>query len=90
MERPRRFDGRQCGLWQSVVAGGEIKRDAWRNAAASGEIVGTCRNCGGYVVPDDPSEYNDIPLQWYVARCLECGGEVAAPGGRVGRNRGKS
>lgn len=90
MERGRRFDGRQCGLWQSVAHSGQIKTGAWGDAAAAGGVIGTCRSCGGYLVPDDPYRYGDTPLEWYIARCLECGHECAAPGGRVLHKSGRA
>jgi len=78
------------GLWSSMTYGGHIRDDRWKRAAATGEVVGTCFVCGGYLIPDDPGWARASVIQWFVARCLDCGHEVAAPGGRLNvRKRGR-
>lgn len=89
MAVPRRPDARNCGLWATVVGPtGFIKSEAWARAAECGEPVGTCRACGGYVVPDTPPAHaDDARVIWYVVRCVSCGHEAASPGGRILRRR---
>lgn len=90
MTRACPSDPSQSGLWAALVSGGVIRNGAWENAAATGEVVGNCRACGSYLVPDDPPSYGERPaLPWFVARCLDCGREVASPGGRVLRRSGR-
>lgn len=87
----RPADLRSCGLWGAVIKDGGLNRHAWANAAASGDIVGTCRACGGYVVPDTPPTYGEEQtVEWFLARCLSCGHEIASPGGRLSRRSGHS
>lgn len=73
-----------AGLWAFVVTGGRVDDSVWRRASANSEIVGVCRECGGYVMPADPPDYGEkTAIRFYVARCGECGREIVAPGGRV-------
>lgn len=74
-----------AGLYGRVVLGGEINPVMWAQADDSAQIVGTCRDndCDGYLVVDPPKEYGPTPLTWFEARCLKCGHQVAAPGGRL-------
>lgn len=75
--------GRYCGLFSSIVSDGRIRVGPWRSAAASGGFVGTCRSCGGFMVPDALPDEQETRIEWYVARCLTCEQECAAPDGRV-------
>ncbi len=69
---------------------GSINRSAWSRAGASGEIVGTCRACDGYMAVDDPPAYDEPALEWFIARCLSCEQEAASPGGRTLRKSGRA
>lgn len=74
-----------CGLWDTVVNCGKIRPDLWRKAKATREVIGTCRHCGGYLAPDDPKDFGTETMRWFVARCLDCGHEVASPAGRLAK-----
>lgn len=76
-------DVQHGGLYSAMTHAGFIRDDRWKRAAGTGEVIGTCRECGGYLVPDDPPVVETAPVQWFTARCLDCQHEVAAPGGRV-------
>jgi len=76
-------DVQHGGFYSAMTHGGFVRHDRWKRAIATGEVIGTCRACGGYLVPDDPPVVDTNPVQWFTARCLDCGHEVAAPGGRV-------
>jgi hypothetical protein len=80
------------GLFRKLVARNyTVDADAWRHASNEGELVGQCRRpgCGGYLTVDQPQPYPGVDLVWYLARCLKCDNEVAAPGGRVLRRSGR-
>ena len=84
------FDWRAAGLYAALVAqsGGirQLRVAEWQHATEDGTCVGTCRVCGGLLIPDTPPRYRgDPPLRWYVARCLSCAQEFASPDGRLGR-----
>jgi hypothetical protein len=79
------MDRDEGGLWSSMTYGGRIRQEKWRSAAATGEVIGTCRDCGGWMIPDDPTYNDEAPLVWFTARCLDCGHEVASPEGRLSR-----
>lgn len=81
-----------CGLYAEMIHGGMIRQDRWEQAKATGEVIGSCRECGGFLVPDDFGWEDESPILWFTARCIECGKEVAAPGGRTlkHRERGRS
>jgi len=76
------------GLWSEMTYAGAIRRDKWARAIATGEVIGTCRVCGGFLVPNDPGWPEASTIDWYIASCLDCGHEVAAPGGRILMKRG--
>lgn len=63
---------------------GQILHGRWMRAAASGEIVGSCRKfkCNGHLVAERPEEVGRTT--WYEARCIkEDRHRVASPGGRT-------
>lgn len=52
-----RFNPADHGLWRSVVqSDGRIDHQKWMLAIASGQFVGTCRRCGGYLIPATPDD----------------------------------
>jgi hypothetical protein len=75
------------GLYTAMTYSGFVRADRWKHATATGEVIGTCRECGGYLIPDDVGWTELSPMQWFTASCLDCGHEVAAPGGRVLKHR---
>lgn len=84
-------DPRSAGLWRSVAGPDGINFAAWQRAEEAGDIIGTCRACGGFIVSDSPPPYIDdaVSVTWLYARCLTCQHEVASPGGRVLRRSGR-
>lgn len=86
------------GLWGRFVdADGLIIDAAWMRACAAGEFVGTCRQCGDYLLPVRPADVN-ANRRDYEAHCRRgaqihvvdgvrvtegCGWTCDAPGGRV-------
>lgn len=84
-ERTR--DPLRAGLYRSM-RGPDFRIDPgkWAAAAEHGDLVGECRRraCPGFLVTDDPpAKDNPHARQDYHARCLFCGEEMVAPGGRV-------
>lgn len=74
-------DPLRARLWSRVTNGDLIDSGQWSRAKAASEFVGECRNCGGYLLPGSIIQVGRI--EWYEARCVACGHEVAAPGGRI-------
>lgn len=68
-----------------MMKGGRVDPAAWAAAARARETIGICRKCGGYLAPDDVVPDEPMRLRWFIARCLDCGQECAAPDGRVCR-----
>lgn len=68
------------GLWDRFVVDDQVDSRQWLRARATGDLVGDC-SCGGYLAPGEV--YHNGHVEWYEARCITCGREVAAPGGRV-------
>jgi hypothetical protein len=72
---------------------GTILLSAWLRACNNGESVGTCRECGGDLVPDRPvgradgGSTPDYPM--VCANVPACGKEVVAPRGRTSRWNGE-
>ena len=64
------------GLWSAMTYAGHIRADAWDRAVATGEVIGVCRNCGEYLVPDDIGWVDDSLIRWFTARCLGCAGSA--------------
>lgn len=80
---------RDAGLWSRYVHNGQVDHAAWLRARAEGQFVGTCRQCGDYLVPDAPHDH--AGRTDYTARCRRgdaCRYELTAPGGRVLRHSG--
>jgi hypothetical protein len=75
------------GLWTAMTYAGHIRYDAWERAVATGEVIGNCRLCGGYLVPDDFGWAEESHIRWFTARCLDCGHEWSAPDGKVLKHR---
>lgn len=68
------------GLWDRYVVDDHVDHAAWLRARATGELVGDCV-CGGYLQPGE--SYTVGHTEWYETRCVTCGRETAAPGGRI-------
>lgn len=85
-------DVKHGGLWSAMVFSGMIRVERWHRAVEIGEVIGQCRVCGGYLIPDDIGADDGAPVDWFTASCLDCGHEVASPGGRTlkHRERGRS
>lgn len=89
-----------AGIWRRLVGGaGQIDHAAWMRACAEGSFVGTCRQCGDYLIPERPRDITDGRTD-YEARCRNehhaqgrgatrtvtgCGWTTTAPGGRIQR-----
>lgn len=73
------------GIWLQYLHDHAVDADAWRRALDGRQLVGTCRECGGRLAPQEPYEVHG-GAQWFPARCIECGREVAAPGSRPGKD----
>lgn len=78
------------GLFPSVTRGSTVNVDAWRSAERTAGVIGTCRLCGAYLVPDRTRDGEHSRIEWFVARCLGCEQECAAPGGRLLRRSGRA
>jgi hypothetical protein len=74
------FNPLDHGLWQRVTTRDGVDAASWEQARRERGYVGTCRVCGGYLVPRPPYWVGHV--EWYEAQCLACGREVVAPGGR--------
>lgn len=72
----------ETGLGWTFTQGDTINVGQWNRARAERGIVGSCRLCGGHLVPQE-TEPRIVALEWFEARCILCGHEIAAPGGRV-------
>lgn len=89
--QPERFDASHHRLYRRLLGSdGRIDHRAWVHAAAVGEHVGTCRNCGSYLVADPPVTVRAIT--WYTAVCVNrpCGHIVAAPNGEIVRRSSRT
>ena len=75
------FNPLDAGVFGRFVAGDHVDSGQWNRARAAGEIVGVCRVCGGYLKA--LGVYQVGRVEWYEARCIDCGHEITAPGGRV-------
>lgn len=78
------FDANRYRLFARFVQrdkDGSISLDtrAWNYAVERGELVGECRKCG-YKLKPLPTEMVH-GTAWYVARCVNCHYEIAAPNG---------
>lgn len=80
-------DKSEGGLWSAIAGMGLIRPDRWDHAAATGEVIGICSACGGYLVPDDLGWPEYSTIEWFNARCLDCGKECAAPNGHLLKHR---
>jgi len=70
------------GIWPRYLLPGTraINAAPWMHALAVGDLVGTCRKCGGYLKPGQP--YRVDRVDWYPAICktVGCRWEMAAAG----------
>lgn len=76
------------GIWRSLqLPDGTVNAAPWLAALAAGDLVGTCRECGGYLATDG-QPYRTGGVDWYPARCVgkapadPCGHFSAASGPR--------
>lgn len=92
------FDPLDHGLYRHLVdSDGVIVHGAWLRACAAGEFVGTCRQCGDYLIPARPDEVTSQRID-YEAACRRrqtitvvdgvrrldgCGWRLIAAGGRT-------
>lgn len=83
-------DAHDAGLYRALVTDGHINHPAWLRAHAEHRFVGTCRQCGDYLIPDQPHEHPGGRID-YTAACRNesCRWEMSAPGGRVMRHSTK-
>lgn len=77
------------GLFSWLTVDDVIDSALWNRANAGHEIVGECRLCGGHLTPAGTS-YLAGRVEWFEARCVQCGHMVAAPGGRTLRRSGRA
>lgn len=86
-QQPLYHDRRVAGFWATVRIGAtrEIDDQAWTNALVKGELVGTCRQCGGYLRPQQP--YTTGVTKWYPASCSSCRYETAGHGPRPAKKK---
>lgn len=78
----QRINPLESGLGWRMTQGDTINTAAWNRARAERGIIGSCRLCGGHLVPLE-TDPNVGPLDWYEAECVLCHHPIAAPGGRV-------
>jgi hypothetical protein len=79
------FSALQHGLYKRMVDdAGRIIHTAWMRACAEQMFVGTCRNCGAYLLARPPEQVNDKRTD-YEATCMRCGRVILAPCGVVFR-----
>lgn len=79
--RAPRFNPLDHRLWRRVVDQDMIDINQFNRARAESNFVGTCRLCGGHLAPMPTDQEGH--LEWFEARCVLCGKEVASPGGRT-------
>jgi hypothetical protein len=84
----RPFDPFEHHIWPRYIADGGLYLNtlAWNRARADRSYVGTCRMCGGYLIPEPSDAYPESPdtaIVWYGAVCRACGREFVAPDGKV-------
>lgn len=77
------------GIWRTylLVDSTAVNAAPWAHAVATGQLVGTCRECGGYLAPGKPYQVGRVA--WYPAECVGatpagtgCGAELATAGPR--------
>lgn len=61
-------DPLKAGLWNRYIDGDRINHAAWLRACASHEFVGTCRQCGSHLAPEQPVE--NAGRTDYTAHCI--------------------
>jgi hypothetical protein len=85
-QQPLYHDRRIAGFWATVRVGATVEIDdqAWLDALRKGELVGTCRTCGGYLIPG--MSYTVGATKWYPGTCRDCRYETAAHGPRPAKN----
>lgn len=74
------FDPSKHGLYRRFLKDdGSLNTPSWNRAADGGEHVGTCRECGFYLLGSPTQQ--DGRITWYSAYCTNpaCGKETAAP-----------
>lgn len=79
------------GLYRRYVdSQGEIIMAAWLRACAGAEVVGSCRECGGDLMPSRPTPgHGGGTRPDYLSVCRECGKELVAACGRTIRWNGE-
>lgn len=83
------FNPEDHHLWARYIAadGLHIDTGQWNRARAEQTFVGTCRECGGYLVPEPtdvfPPSPDDVCSEWLAARCVTCEHEWVSPDGKV-------
>lgn len=77
------------GLWRKYKLGEGpqsyyLDELALNRARATGDPIGTCRNCGGdlVVIQSWPAETSGTSVRWIEWECVSCGKQYAAPDGK--------
>ena len=79
------FDPREHGIYKSFLdQDGTITTTAWNRAVEGGEHVGTCRECGFYMLARPTTQQGRITWYWaYCTNAAGCGKEIGAPNGEA-------
>lgn len=62
---------------------GRVDLDLWAEAVAVKRAVGSCRDCGGPLLAEEPDTCTITRLTFLPARCVLCGETFQQPAGRI-------
>ncbi len=77
------FNPLDHGLFRIVVDHDEVITGQFNRARAERKFVGTCRECGGHLVPLDTLPTGSSHIEWSEASCVLCHKEYASPWGKT-------
>lgn len=78
MSQPKTDIALERGLYHRLVDNsGMIRPDVWQQAVDGRELVGECRQCGGFMQAEQCPPSGNIT--WFLAVCMDCSGQVAGP-----------